>query len=661
MPWIGSAQVLHWAAGVSGSSNEAGNAVAIDAQGNVYTTGFFRDIVDFDPGAGIANLTAAGIDIFVLKLDKDGNFLWAKSAGNVNSNMGQGIATDAAGNVYVTGSFSDSVDFDPGPGSNYLTSAGSSDAFVLKLDGAGNFVWAKSMGGASSDYSYSIALDTSGNVFTTGNFFSSGDFDPGAGNFTLTSAGAVDVFISKLDNNGNFLWAGAIGGTDDESGTAITIDVTQVINLTGSFKGTADLDPGAGVSNFTSAGEEDIFYAVLDNNGNYYFAKTMGGPLSDVGRSLILDASLNVYITGTFQDVADFDPDGGTANLTAAGGLDDMFISKLDLNGAYVWAQGITGPGIEIGYSIGLDALDNIYTTGFYSDNVDFDPGAGTFTLTTAGYEVFILRLDNAGNFIYAKSSEGSSNTRGRAIAVDDLGRSHVTGSFEGTVDFNPDAGVSNLTSAGSNAVDMYVLKYGPCTNTFSSITDSGCQFYNLNGTIYTVSGSYSQTIANALGCDSIISLSITITQPNIAVVQNGASLMASATGVFYQWIDCTNGNVQINGATNQTYNATIDGSYAVIITQGNCADTSVCYNVTGTGITDNQISNVNVYPNPVSELLTIQTNETIETITIYNTVGNLVMQQNTKTFSVADLAKGIYQAVVKTNKGFGTVRFVVE
>ncbi len=334
---------------------------------------------------------------------------------------------------------------------------------------------------------------------------------------------------------------------------------------------------------------------------------------------------------------------------------------KLDLNGAYVWAQGITGPGIEIGYSIGLDALDNIYTTGFYSDNVDFDPGAGTFTLTTAGYEVFILRLDNAGNFIYAKSSEGSSNTRGRAIAVDDLGRSHVTGSFEGTVDFNPDAGVSNLTSAGSNAVDMYVLKYGPCTNTFSSITDSGCQFYNLNGTIYTVSGSYSQTIANALGCDSIISLSITITQPNIAVVQNGASLMASATGVFYQWIDCTNGNVQINGATNQTYNATIDGSYAVIITQGNCADTSVCYNVTGTGITDNQISNVNVYPNPVSELLTIQTNETIETITIYNTVGNLVMQQNTKTFSVADLAKGIYQAVVKTNKGFGTVRFVVE
>jgi len=191
-----------WAKQWSTGGYTSQNSVAIDATGNVYITGYFSGTVDFDPGAGTYNLTAAGStgmsDMFLCKLDAAGNFLWAKQSGGPSNDIGYAIGLDAAGNVYTTGIFRGTADFDPGPGTYNLTSAGIDDIFISKLDGAGNFVWAKSVGGPSGEQPGSIAVDAAGNVYIAGSFNDIVDLDPGPGTVTLTPIGSTDGFVIKL-------------------------------------------------------------------------------------------------------------------------------------------------------------------------------------------------------------------------------------------------------------------------------------------------------------------------------------------------------------------------------------------------------------------------------------------------------------------------------
>ncbi|MCG8576664.1 MAG: hypothetical protein MI810_17430, partial [Flavobacteriales bacterium] len=135
------------------------------------------------------------------------SFDWVASSGAIGWDKAYSITTDADGNTYTTGHFQGTVDFDPGSGEYDLASAGENDVFVQKLDADGNFVWALSFGGLFADRGRSIATDASGNVYLTGFFDGTVDFDPGSGDFDLTSEGDRDVFLQKLDASGNFEWA----------------------------------------------------------------------------------------------------------------------------------------------------------------------------------------------------------------------------------------------------------------------------------------------------------------------------------------------------------------------------------------------------------------------------------------------------------------------
>ena len=186
--------------------------------------------------------------------------------------MGQAVSVDSSGNVYSTGWFNGTADFDPGAGTFNLINSGQfgADIFISKLDSDGNFVWAKGMGGTTSDVGYGISIDASGNVYTTGSFGGTADFDPGAGTFNLTSSGGSDIFINKLNNNGDFVWAKAMGDASDDFGNAISVDSSGNIYTTGSFQGTVDFDPGdVGTSNLTSAGFEDIFISKLAGTDSF--------------------------------------------------------------------------------------------------------------------------------------------------------------------------------------------------------------------------------------------------------------------------------------------------------------------------------------------------------------------------------------------------------
>ncbi|MEP7318175.1 MAG: SBBP repeat-containing protein [Panacibacter sp.] len=338
--------------------------------------------------------------------------------------------------------------------------------FILKLDNAGNFIWAKNMGGAySTCRSFAMAVDASGNVYTTGVFFFRPDFDPGPAVFQLASEGTADVFISKLDASGNFVWAKKFSGSDDDYAYAIALDALGNIYTTGTFQATTDFDPGPGTYNLTSVSyyTNDMFIAKLDAAGNFVWAKKMIDAQQNMANSLALDAAGNVYTSGYFYGMGDFDPGAGVFTLSAINNS-DIFISKLNSAGNFVWAKKMGGVKDDYGYAIAVDAPGNVYTTGIFTGTADFDPGAGTYNYTAAGdstlgsgYDVFISKLDVSGNFSWAVKLGAASYDIGRSIAVDAAANVYTTGSFDETVDFDPGTGVYNLTAAYYS--DVFIQK----------------------------------------------------------------------------------------------------------------------------------------------------------------------------------------------------------
>uniref|UniRef100_UPI004049E769 SBBP repeat-containing protein n=3 Tax=Flavobacterium sp. TaxID=239 RepID=UPI004049E769 len=315
------------------------SSITIDNTGNIITTGYFRGTTDFDPSEAVytlSTITATDFHTFVLKLNSSGDFVWVKefsmyAPGSYDFSSGVSVTTDASGNVYSTGIFSGTIDFDPGINVYNLTSAGGiSDVYISKLDAAGNFAWAKRLGGSGLDYASSITTDYQGNVYTAGYFQNTVDFDPNAGVFNINSvAGSFDVFISKLDPSGNFIWAKTMGGSNNDSATSIVTDPLGYIYFTGSFEGVADFDPSANTFNMTSAGSGDVVISKLDDSGSFLWSKRIGSSSDyDEGKSISLDNSGNIFVTGYFGGTADFNPNEGIYNLTSSGG-DDAFILKL--------------------------------------------------------------------------------------------------------------------------------------------------------------------------------------------------------------------------------------------------------------------------------------------------------------------------------------------
>jgi hypothetical protein len=422
--------------------------------------GYFVNTVDFDPSPGVANLTSLGqSDIFMAKYTSSGAYVFANRFGSTTQDYGFSVTTDASGNIYMIGAFSFTVDFDPGPGvANLISSSGFPNVFFAKYDNSGNYVFAKKLGGLGFGYGNDLALDASGNIFVTGYFQNTWDFDPGVGVVNLASAGANDIFLAKYDNSGNYLFADRMGGTQDDYATSLAIDASSNAYITGMFMGTADFDPGAPVVNLVSAGgSNDIYFAKYNSTGNYVFASRMGANGFDQGANLTLDASGNILVTGAFSLTVDFDPGAGVANLTSSYS-DSFFTGKYNSSGTYISAftSVDTGPGPHAGLSITADASGNVYSTGSFSSTVDFDPGPSTFTLNSgAAGSTFVRKLNSAGALVWVKNF---GNTSQKEIVADAAGNSYIIGIFSGTQDFDPGPAVFNMTATGAST-DIYVLK----------------------------------------------------------------------------------------------------------------------------------------------------------------------------------------------------------
>ena len=359
---------FEWARTWGGTSDDRGFGVTADGSGNVYVTGRFMGTVDFDPGGGDPHTTWGFADVFLSKFDSSGNFEWALTWGGFYYDRGLGVAVDGAGNVYVTGYFSEAAIF---PGGSH-TSKGYDDVFLCKFDLSGNIVWTQTWGGSAYDRGNGVAADGSGNVYVTGLFQKTVDFDPGGGTDYHTSNGEGDVFLSKFDSTGNFEWARTWGGSDYDIGSAVAADGSENVYVTGRFQGTVDFDPDGGDSH-TSNGDRDVFLSKFDSSGNFKWARTWGGPYYDIGYGVAADGSGNVYTTGYFQGTVDFDPGGGIDNHTSNGDF-EVFLSKFDSSGNFEWARTWGGSSSEGSTGVAADGSGNVYVTGNFEETADFAP-----------------------------------------------------------------------------------------------------------------------------------------------------------------------------------------------------------------------------------------------------------------------------------------------
>lgn len=664
------AQDYEWSRVVGSTSDDRSYAVSVDPSGNIVSTGYFAGTVDFDPGAGTSNLSSSGAnDVFVQKIDGNGNFLWAKSFGGSILDEGRSIATDASGNIYITGYFMGTVDFDPGAATTNLTSAGGNDVFVQKLDPLGNLLWARSFGGSSNDVGNSIHIDPSGNAVITGFFQGTVDFDPGTGNTSLSSEGNYDIFIQKIDASGSFVWARSFGGTSLDESRSITTDDLGNVYTTGYFAGNVDFDPGAGTTSLTAAGGDDIFVQKLNSSGDFLWARILGNALNEYGNAIDVDLSGNVYITGEFQGTVDFDPGNGTNDLIAAGGK-DVYVQKMDANGNFIWARSFGGTFLDEGRSICVDNTGDVYTTGRFGTTVDFDPGSGTESLTSSGdTDVFVQKMNGAGDFVWAKVFGGTSTDFVDGITVDNLGNVYTSGFFQGTVDFDPESSTDSYSSAG--IYDIFVHKLSQCISSFGTDVQTACDSYTwIDGNTYTSDNNTATfTLTNAAGCDSVVTLDLSITNvSDLTTTVSGASISAAITGASYQWLDCDNNNAVIPGETGQTFTASANGNYAVELTENGCVDTTDCVSITTVGLYENSFGKeLTVYPNPTSRDFVIDLGSIYETtkISITDVFGRLieskaVNQQQILHLSI-DEPVGVYMISVEAGNKNAVIRLIKE
>ncbi len=695
---------LDWVAHISGAGGSIiASSITVDREENVFSVGSFTDSLQIATKNGPVRLvTQSTIGLFIAKIDPSGTIEWIKSisgkgamgsAGGNDFGMGYwfSIASDPNSNLYITGCYRDTVDFDPGPGqamktTRWVQTTGGSlgnptlvttffeNTFILKLDKNGEFNWVRTFPGRPNAAG-GIAVDPQGGTISvTGYFKDTVDFSDGKGLQVLTTPkNAQHTFVAQYDSSGNFVWARQMGaGGNYDQGIGIHVDQEGFIYATGVFSDTSDYDPGSGIARLSSTAKPapNSFVLKLDAKGNYVWAKAIGSIQANSGArgsGIATDPQGNVFTSGYFQRSGNFDPAGNPAyNITANSTGLSAYISKLDVNGNYVWAKAFSRPGatttsdIENGLSIQSDEDGNAYIGGYFTGSLYLDPDQSNtnrevFQSGSRHPETFMLKLNKDGAFVWGKQFKSTQvlpgNSLGASLAKcvrrSPNNNFYASGYFVGTTDFNPSGTAYPINSFNQNArgEDGFVTKF-ICTDTSStSLTLAICgEEYEFLGKTYYESGSYVEKIGNNSGCDSTIYLNLTLNPVVTPVINvNGFELGVAGTYKTYQWLY---EGVPITGATSQVYTVDKNGAYRVVVsTNADCIDTSAVYRVTNyTGIgTQEYNTQVTIFPNPASETIFIKANQAFN-VSLSSLDGRvLIKQQQTNTVSIKSISSGIY------------------
>ncbi len=397
---------IQWIKQFGGGADEVVMDVATDAAGNYYLTGYFMGAgslaLDADPGPNVYPLSVpssfANRDIFIIKLDTNGDFLWAKQmstpVGAANDDA-TSIELDSAGNIYLAGSFI-SVDFDPGPGNQLMNATGNSDAFIVKLDNDGNFVWVKTMGGTSNKRIVDMEIDANDDIYVTGRFQGTIDLNPDA---TLTdirtTKGNYDTFVAKYTSSGDYVWGNSWGGSSVDTPEKLIVNGGKVY-VAGEFSGNnVDMDPTAGTNLQSVAGGagQDGYFSVFGTDGSYVSTYIVLGITSngDEMRDIYVDGSGNIYLSGLFQNIT-----VAGNNYTTAAANSDIYYLKLDSSLAFKGIYLIQGTNTQAAPLITQVSGDTFLGIGATRGATAFDYSKPTVTEnpSTAQYYTFFSKFD---------------------------------------------------------------------------------------------------------------------------------------------------------------------------------------------------------------------------------------------------------------------------
>lgn len=448
-----------WVKDIGGTGESKLAGIGVDKNDNVYVAGNFQNTLTVD-NSGIStpiNLSSNGsYDIYIAKYTPDGKLLWAKSIGGNGLDQVNNLAVDKDGNVIIGASFSSSsIDCDPGSGTSTITSNGGEDALVVKLSTDGNFVWARSVGGSSTDRGHVVTTDKDGNVIFVGSF-SSGSVNI-SGN-TLTNRGNYDGFVAKFAPTGITLWSVGFGSSGMDEIKSVKTDSNGAIAIMGYFGANINLNPRGTANNFTATGET-YFIAKYTSNGMLDWANKIDGSSKTVA-SISIGPTNDIFATGVFSGSINFNS-ANLISLTASGGV-NLFIAQYNNSGRAMWAKRISSTASNpYAYYITVDNENSAYIGGFFDLTLTFNPDASPRVLTYhGGRDTFFAKYNGNGDYQWAFNfGSACTGNFGHKIDVDSKKNVLLGGAFCRTVDFNP--GNCNLSlTAKHGTSDGYIAKF---------------------------------------------------------------------------------------------------------------------------------------------------------------------------------------------------------
>tara|TARA_R110002049_G_scaffold39374_10_gene121253 strand:+ start:182 stop:1903 length:1722 start_codon:yes stop_codon:yes gene_type:complete len=547
---------------------------------------------------------------------------WHQHFGGYSEDVMLSVATDNNDNTYTTGYFAETSTFD----TVTLSGLGFFNGFVTKTDSAGNVLWAKSLAQPNdsdidpyhSVIPKSISVDLNGNVIIVG-YFDAGEFDanPGSGEYILSSTN-YEMFIVKLDTNGNFIWATSFGATDDsfESITDVGTDSNGDIYVTGYFNSTISIAHAAGTSSITSSGYSDIFVLKYASDGYYVWMYSAGGTDFDLGMSIDVTPTGDSYITGQYRETATFYTPmfgPGLITLSTTANYRGLFVLKLDASGNYQNAIKVGEAESEcIGTSIAIDSNNYAYITGYYGGILTANEGTSEeLTIDSdSNYEAFVAKVDftNVNTSWIKEIDGGAESIFGYGIETDSNNNIYATGFFSATLT----VGDYTLTKQTTHVFDSYLLK----------LNSSG-EF----------SAAYQFGAINAIE-----------TQP-ITVDTNDNIIVA---GSFRETADISPFSTEDLQITSSGFR----DNYLFKIAASNLLS-----------ITDNNIDNaLKVYPNPVDDILYISSYQSINSknYTIFDVNGKFILSGKlslNNQINISNLNGGFY--FLSLNEGSQTYKIL--
>lgn len=633
-------------------------------EGNLRIAGEMSGVADFDPSPGVFTLGHKTLGLsgyFSATYDSTGKLIWPVGWDASSLSYPISLAPLDSGDFVIGGNFRNDLYLEPYPSTavKLTTKPNEQQLFLAKYGPFGSLQWGFGLPTSkSASFKKSriddLVSDNENNLYLLGMSNDEIDLDPGPNKNIFGTKDSVGQFVAKYDTDGAFKWAVEIINSYYALAGDITIDNGSNLCYRGQF-GTDTVvvidKSGRTIKLFPEILNTGSSYLVsVDSAGNYRYSLIFN---TTVWPCMSPDGSLYAY--GMYRDTVDIEPGPGRTMIGKPGGK-GAFISKFNQEGDFQWGFSIEGDNKSIDISaFEFDAFGNLYLSGYVFDSVDFDPSSSSYFTKERG--VFLAKYDPRGQFLW---NTVFSTFRGRftRIAIDN-NNIYMSGRFEDSIDLHTGIDTSSFLYPGED--NAFLAKFN-CRSIYDTVFASICSGdeYLFQGEVYSRSGVYAHSYRHATVCDSSVLLFLEVKAEPYVTRMGQKTLKANTSNASYQWVDCDNGYASIAGATSQSFTPSVNGNYAVIVSQGGCSDTSDCMAITSVGAAYSvPTTPVSLYPNPAQSSIRLSFSldkGSSATISIFSMEGRelikkqmdtLPVGQQTIRMDVSDLPAGLYHVLL--------------